>query len=178
MAELTTLARPYAKAAFESALAAGKLAQWQQALSLLSALTQEAKVVSMLKAPSLTSEAKSKALAEICADSLSEEHKNFLQILAENKRLALLPYISELFDHLKALQEKSVDVEIMTAFEIDKALEDKLALALQKSLDREVSLKTSIDKTLLGGALIRAGDTVIDGSVRGRLAKLAEEMTA
>ena len=178
MAELTTLARPYAKAAFESAVTAKALAPWQQALSLLAAVSTEAEVVLLLKAPSLTFEAKSKALIEICGDVLSQDQQNFVQILAENKRLALLPHISELFDHLKAQQEKSVDVEIMTAFAIDKALEDKLSSTLTKSLDREVSLKTSIDKSLLGGALIRAGDTVIDGSVRGRIAKLSEAMNA
>jgi F-type H+-transporting ATPase subunit delta len=99
-------------------------------------------------------------------------------LLSENKRLALLPEVSELFENLKANQEKSVDVEITTAFKISSEVSGKLAKALKKRLERDINLATSIDQSLLGGAVIRAGDTVIDSSVRGKLNKLAESMNS
>lgn len=178
MAELTTLARPYAKAAFESALAAKQLQEWSDALALVSAVSSEDNMQAVLASPGQTSEQKSALFIEVCGDKLSPAQQNFIKVLADNKRLVLLPQISALFELYKANQEKSVEVNIASAFEISPELEQKLAKALSAKLDREVQLQTSIDKSLLGGALIRAGDTVIDGSVRGRLAKLAAAMTA
>jgi F-type H+-transporting ATPase subunit delta len=101
-----------------------------------------------------------------------------VHLLAENKRLVLLPEISLLFENLKANQEKSVDVEITTAFEISSDVSSKLAQALKDRLQREIKLATSVDQSLIGGAIIRAGDNVIDGSVRGKLSKLAESMNS
>ncbi len=178
MAELTTLARPYAKAAFEQARIATDLAGWSEALVLVAAVSQEENIQKVQTAPSLTAEQKSAMFLEVCGDKLNEKQQNFIKILSENKRLSLLPQVFELFELFKANQEKSVDVDVQTAFEISAELQDKLAQTLRKKLDREVTLQTSVDKNLLGGALIRAGDTVIDGSVRGRLAKLAEAMNA
>lgn len=176
MAELTTLARPYAKAAFIAARDESDLAGWSKALATAAAVSQADRVQSILSAPNLTAEQKAKAFVAVCGDELSGKQQNFVQVLADNRRLALLPEISVLFELYKANQEKSLDVTVETAFEIDAALEKKLVEALSKKLDREVTLSTAVDKALLGGALIRAGDTVIDGSVRGRLAKLAEAM--
>jgi F-type H+-transporting ATPase subunit delta len=96
--------------------------------------------------------------------------------LASNKRLPLLPVIYDLFSQYKANQEKSVDVDVVSAFDMSEETKDKLAAVLGKKLEREVKVSTSTDKSLLGGVLIRAGDLVIDGSVRGRLNKLAEAM--
>ena len=178
MAELTTLARPYAKAAFECAREAQALQGWLDALVLSAAVSSETSVALMLGSPSLTSEEKSAKFIEICGDKLSAKQQNFIKALSQNNRISLLREVANLFSLYKANLEKSVDVTIETAFEITPALEQKLAETLTKKLDREVSLQTSVDNSLLGGALIRAGDTVIDGSVRGRLAKLAEAMNA
>lgn len=176
MAELTTIARPYAKAAFEFARAASDLQGWYQALSLAAGVSAEDKVKSLLSSPSLTAEQKAAAFVEVCGDDLSAEQKNFIAVLSENGRLSLLSEVLALFELYKANQEKSVDVDIRAAYEIAADVEAKLAETLTRKLDRQVSLQTSVDPSLLGGAVIRAGDTVIDGSVRGRLAKLAEAM--
>jgi F-type H+-transporting ATPase subunit delta len=101
-----------------------------------------------------------------------------VRLLAENKRLVLLPEISALFEGLKANQEKAVDVEITTAFEISSDVSNKLAESLKDRLQREIKLATSVDQSLIGGAIIRAGDNVIDSSVRGKLSKLAELMNS
>jgi F-type H+-transporting ATPase subunit delta len=99
-------------------------------------------------------------------------------VLAENKRLALLPEIAVLFEQFKANQEKSVDVDVVSAFPLEQAAADRLAQALRNKLQREVTINASVDQSLLGGVLVRAGDVVIDGSVRGRLEKLALAMNA
>ena len=178
MAELTTLARPYAKAAFEYARAAGQLQLWSEGLALVATVSQEETVSKLLNAPGLTSQAKLAELLAICGEDIDAKVKNFVSVLADNKRLELLADVSALFEHLKAQQEKSVDVDVITAFELADAQQQQLAKALSTKLDREVNLVNSIDKSILGGALVRAGDTVIDGSVRGRLVKLAEAMNA
>lgn len=178
MAELTTLARPYAKAAFESADQAGQLQQWSDMLALAAAVAQQDGMVKVLLSPALTSAQKAQAFIDVCGDALNEGVANLLKALADNKRLTLLPHIQQLFEQHKAQREQSVDVEVTTAFELSGELQDKLAKALSAKLDRVVTLTTSVDKAILGGALIRAGDTVIDGSVRGRLAKLAEAMNS
>ena len=99
-------------------------------------------------------------------------------VLAVNKRLSLLPEIYSLFAQYKANQEKTVDVEVVSAFDLADATRDKLAAVLGKKLEREVKVRTSTDRNLLGGVLIRAGDLVIDGSIRGRLNKLAAAMNS
>lgn len=178
MAELSTLARPYAKAAFETALQDSTLDSWSSMLGVSAAVAEQDSVNALLTDPSLTSERVAQAFIEILGDELEPKGQNFIRLLAENKRLVLLPEISELFDILKANQQKSVDVEITTAFEISSEISDKLASALKDRLQRDIRLATSVDKTLIGGAVIRAGDTVIDSSVRGKLKKLAEAMNS
>lgn len=178
MAELSTLARPYAKAVFEHARDAGQLDQWAQQLATAAAVTGHEAVEAILANPSLTAQQQAGKLTELCGDSLSSQGRNFLAILADNKRLPLLPEIHNLFEQYKANQEKAVDVEVVSAFDLSDEMRDKLAAALGKKLEREVKVRTTTDKDLLGGVLIRAGDLVIDGSVRGRLNKLAEAMNS
>lgn len=178
MAELTTLARPYAKAAFEYANARGALAQWSSMFATLAGVAAEERVSQQLDAPSLTAEQQAKLLLDLCGDALDTAAANFVRTLAVNKRLPLLATIRELFEQLKAQQEKTVDVEIASAFELDAAMQEKLATALKSKLSRDVKLRASVDPSLVGGIVIRAGDTVIDSSVRGRLAKLAEAMNS
>ena len=98
--------------------------------------------------------------------------------MAENKRISLLPEIVSLFDQFKSNREKSVDVEVATVFELEETMKQTLSAALSKKLERDVNLQTTIDKNLIGGVVIRAADIVIDNSIRGRLAKLAETMNA
>lgn len=176
MAELSTLARPYAKAAFEYAADSAQLTEWAQQLATAAAVAQTEKVAMVLASPSLTSEQQAERFIAVCGEELDEKVKNFIKVLAENKRLSLLPEISALFSEFKANREKQVDVELFTAFELDPAIQEKLSAALSSKLSREVKLHTQVDNALLGGVLIRAADVVIDGSLRGRLAKLSASM--
>ena len=178
MAELTTLARPYAKAAFEAARESNDLRQWLEVLGLANAVSQQANVQELIFSPALSWQQKAETFVGLIGDSVPKQLVNFISLLAENRRLSLLPEIYLLFDLYKAELEKTVEVDVQTAYPLKPDLEKVLAETLAKKLNREVSLHASVDKSLLGGALIRAGDTVIDGSVRGRLAKLAEAMNA
>ncbi len=178
MAELSTLARPYARAAFEYAREKGALAQWAEQLATCAAVAANERVAELLDSPSNTSDEQAQALNALCGDATGAEVQNFVRVLASNKRLALLPEIRAQFEQLKASLEQRVDVEVVSAFDLDAGAVDKLAQALGRKLEREVQVSTSTDSDLLGGVLIRAGDLVIDGSVRGRLNKLAEAMNS
>lgn len=176
MAELTTLARPYAKAAFEFALSANKLQSWFEALEISAAVAEQDQVKKALGVSGLSAAQKASIFVQVCGETMDENQQNFIRTLASNKRLALLAYVKELFARMKAQQEKTIDVEVTAAYELPVDLINKLAQALSAKLDRKVSVQGSVDKSLLGGVVIHTGDMVIDGSVRGRLAKLAEAM--
>ncbi|WP_447595467.1 F0F1 ATP synthase subunit delta [Aquipseudomonas campi] len=176
MAELTTLARPYAKAAFEYAQAHQQLASWSAMLGLAAAVSQDDTMQRVLKAPRLTSTEKAATFVEVCGDKFDAQARNFISVVAENGRLDLLPAVAAEFELYKAEQEKSVDVEVTSAFALSTEQQDKLAKVLSARLSREVRLHATEDATLIGGVVIRAGDLVIDGSVRGKIAKLAEAL--
>ncbi len=178
MAELSTLARPYAKAAFEYALDRNELAQWHEQLATAAAVASARGMAAVLTNPSLTAAQQANKLGDVCGDALSAEVRNFIAILASNKRLALLPEIYGLFALYKANREKTVDVEVISAFDLADKARDRLAEVLGRKLERQVKVQTSTDSNLLGGVLIRAGDLVIDGSVRGKLDKLAEALNS
>lgn len=178
MAELVTLARPYAKAAFEFARAGEALDLWQQALAHAAVVSSDERVAVFLLSPKFTRDNKGEQFAGLFGDDLNPGVANFFHLLAENGRLTLLPQIAELFALFKANEERTIDVNVLSAFAIPKALQSKLANTLKQKLNRDISLTTEIDKSLIGGAVVRAGDTVIDASVRGRLEKLAGVLTA
>ena len=178
MAELSTLARPYARAAFEFAREAGALDNWASSLASAAVVSEEPRVAALLASPSHTAAQLADTLISICGDEFDSAQQNFIKVLAANKRLPLLPEISTLFAALKAEQERSVDVTVISAYALEGATEDNLAQVLSKKLDREVKVDSEVDQSLIGGVLIRAGDLVIDGSVRGRLNKLAEAMNS
>ncbi|HBS41973.1 MAG TPA: F0F1 ATP synthase subunit delta [Oceanospirillales bacterium] len=176
MAELTTLARPYAKAVFAEASEKNALDAWSDDLSVLAAFAADADMAKLIKHPALTSAQQADALLDVCGDKLNEAAKNLVAVLAENKRLALLPEIAGLYEELKAQLQNTVDVVVTSAFELSDAQAEKLAAALKARLQCDVRLTSEIDESLVGGAIIRAGDLVIDGSVTGKLSKLAEAM--
>ncbi|MGC6481317.1 MAG: F0F1 ATP synthase subunit delta [Porticoccaceae bacterium] len=178
MAELSTLARPYAKAAFEYAVDAKGLQGWSDSLALAASVAQQPSVEELLSSPSATAVEQAGAVQDICGDALATACQNFISILSENRRLQLLPHISQQFETMKANLEKAVDVDIVAANDLDAAQQQTLSDALSAKLERKVNLQVSLDKSLLGGAIIRAGDTVIDGSIRGRLTKLAESLNS
>ena len=178
MAELSTLARPYAKAAFEYAVDAKDVQGWSDSLSLAASVAQQPAVEKLLSSPSATAEKQAEAVQNICGDELATVSQNFISILSENRRLQLLPQISQQFEIMKANLEKAVDVDVVAASKLNAAQQKALSEALSAKLERKVNLQVSLDKSLLGGAVIRAGDTVIDGSIRGRLTKLAESLNS
>lgn len=178
MAVTSTVARPYAKAAFEFANAQGALEAWSDMLGTAAQVANDPDLrTRVLNNPRLSGAEKADVVIDICGDALGEEGRNFIRVLAQQNRLAALPAIAEQFDLLKAQQEKRMDVTIVSAFPLDAGQEDTLASALAKRLNREISITTQVDRALLGGVILRAGDTVIDGSVRGRLTRLRDALS-
>tara|TARA_Y100000996_G_scaffold404092_1_gene377797 strand:+ start:1913 stop:2449 length:537 start_codon:yes stop_codon:yes gene_type:complete len=178
MAETTTLARPYAKAAFEVALQDNSLRSWSSLLALFSSVSRQPAVSAVLRDPSLSTNQIAESFENVCGDGIENKGKNFIRLLAENKRLVLLSEIADLFEIFKAEQESSLEVEITSAFEISSEIADKLAASLKARLEKEINLTTSVDESLVGGAVIRAGDMVIDSSVRAKLTKLVESINS
>lgn len=176
-AELTTIARPYARAAFSQALnEASGLQTWSRMLAMMAATVQDETVTSALENPTLTREQEAAVLTDLLGEEVNESGKNFIAILADYSRLTLLPQVSLMFELLKANHEKTMDVEITSAYEVSGAEEAKLSEALKRMLQCDVSVTSSVDESLLGGAVVRAGDTVIDASVRGKLEKLTQTL--
>lgn len=178
MAELITLARPYAKAAFQYALEAKDLAGWGKQLNIAAAASRYGVMQKKIAAPSLSAQQQAQLLIDACGDELSSSVRNFIVLLAQNKRLLLLPEIFQLFDALKTSAEQAVDVELTTAIALDEASQTNLAQALSTKLARKVNVQTIVDQHLLAGVIIKAGDLVIDGSMRGRLEKLAKAINS
>lgn len=178
MAELSTLARPYAKAAFQYAVDGNSLQDWSKMLATAAAVSQQEVVERLLASPTHTATQQADAVADICGDVLNAQGRNFISTLATNRRLPLLAEIADQFETLKAGLEKTLAVDVVAAGEVSEEQQQKLATALKAKLGHEVTLQVETDKSLLGGAIVRAGDTVLDGSVRGRLAKLAEALNS
>src|SRR5579862_7228083 len=178
MADKTTIARPYAKAAFEEAKVHNQLEPWSETLRTASTVVQDARVQRLLGNPAVSNAELAKLVADLAGPQLDGQGRNFVQTLAENRRLAYLPEISTLFDELKDEAEGVIDVTITSAAPLDKAQQDTVASALQRRLKRQIRLHSETDPALLGGAVLRAGDLVIDGSVRTRLERIAYELTA
>jgi F-type H+-transporting ATPase subunit delta len=184
VADNNTVARPYAKAIFEVASEAGALGDWSGSLNIAGDLLADKGLVEYLRAPELSDERRLEFLTGLFdkagAGKLSgKDNKgtNFLKLLLENRRIAVLPEISEHFEALKAKVENSVDAIITSAAPLNAAQEKEIASSLRKRLGRDVRITTEIDETLIGGAVIRAGDVVIDGSLRARLEGLANALT-
>jgi F-type H+-transporting ATPase subunit delta len=176
MAELATLARPYANALFDVAKSEQALEPWSRMLAYLAAVAGADKVRQLLDSPDLPNEVKAQRLIDLCGEELSDRAKNTVRLLAQNKRLGIIGEIREQFEVRKAEEEKILEVEVISAYELTNEQSDKLRDALRRKFDREVNLTGRVDPNVLGGAIIRAGDTVIDGSIRGRLDKLAETL--
>ena len=176
MAELATLARPYGNAVFSLARETAALDVWARRLGLLAAAAGEERVRTLLEAPEIPAEQKAFHLADVCGEEVDERARRFLLVLARNGRLPLLGEISRRFDELKAAEERNLDVEVLSTYPLTEAQAERLKDALHRKFGKEVRLSSEVDPSLLGGAVVRAGDTVIDGSVRGRLDRLAESL--
>lgn len=173
MAEQTTLARPYAQAAFEVAAKGGSFEGWSAMLALLAGIVRDEQVRPLLNSPKLTSAKRVELLNGIAGERLNDEGKRLVEVLAHYDRLAVLPDIAQRFEELRSEAEGVVDVEVTSHTPLDADYQAKLSAALKARLGRDVRLHLATDESLMGGAIIRAGDLVVDGSVRGRLDKLA-----
>jgi len=176
MAELATIARPYANAVFELAKSENTLEQWSRMLAVLDGTARNATVALLLSSPDLGPHAKAFRLAEICGDELDDRGRKFLQSLADHDRLSLIGEVRELFEVLRAEEQKSLEVEVISAYALSDTERQRLKDALNKRFDKDITIESRVDQSLIGGAVIRAGDMVIDGSVRGKLHKLAETL--
>lgn len=176
MINTQTLARPYAKAAFEFASAAGRTDAWSGMLSLAAVAVEVPKVAELLHNPRLTSESKVQTVVQLFGSDIDDAFRNFVTTLGAYNRLSVLPVIRALFEDLKAEAEKTLDVEVQTAYELSTKQLQTLAAALSKRLDRTVNPQQVVNPALIGGLVIRAGDVVVDGSVRGKLSQLAESL--
>jgi F-type H+-transporting ATPase subunit delta len=178
MAERATIARPYAKAAFEYARDANDFAGWSLALARAAEIVADPRVAALTKSPQWSAADVVGLITEVAGASLNAGMENFVRVLAENHRLLLLPEIAAHYEEFRSAVENTVDVEVVSAVKLDAAQSSKLSAALAKRLKRNVRMKNSVDATLLGGAVLRAGDLVIDGSLKGRLERLATELTS
>ncbi len=174
MAEFATLARPYANAAFDVAKSAGRLEEWSRGLNLLALAGEDPNLKAMIQSPTATTAEKAFKLAELFRDDLLDSVRQFVHVLAENKRLSLLAEITTQFEVRRADEARTLDVEVTTAVPLSDSEQNRFQEILERRFEQQINLTTAVDETIIGGAHIRAGDTVIDGSLRGRLAKLGE----
>ena len=174
MAEFATLARPYANAAFDVAKSAGRLEEWSRGLNLLALAGEDPNLKAMIQSPTATTAEKAFKLAELFRDDLLDSVRQFVHVLAENKRLSLLAEITTQFEVRRAEEARTLDVEVTTAVPLSDSEQNRFQEVLERRFEQQINLTTAVDETIIGGAHIRAGDTVIDGSLRGRLAKLGE----
>lgn len=177
MAEAATIARPYAKAAFMSARDTKALPDWTEALRCGSGLVADATIADLLTSPKMSIDQIVSLFAGLGGNGIDAHWQNFVRLLARNKRLAILPAIAARYELLRAQYENELDVQVTSAVAMDADQQAKLAASLKQRFKREVRMTLGVDATLLGGAVIRAGDLVIDGSISGRLQRLATQLS-
>jgi F-type H+-transporting ATPase subunit delta len=175
MAEALTIARPYAEAAFKLARDAKSLPQWSEALARLAAVSSSEAARDLIGNPRLTDEQVASLVADV-AGNLSTEQRDYVRLLAANERLAVLREISELFESLKNAAEDVLEARISSAYPMLDAQVREVVSSLEAKYGRKVKATVSVDPDLIGGVSIRIGDEVIDASVRGKLAQLADAL--
>lgn len=176
MADVATIARPYARAAFEHAQAVGQLAPWGEMLARAAAAVEDERVAALIGNPHVKRADLVALIGEVAGAAGDGKAGNFIRLLADNGRLASLPQVAEQYAALRAEVENTVDVTVASALPLTAEQSDKLAQALTRRLRRTVRLTATVDPSLIGGAVVRAGDFVIDGSLRGRVERLANTM--
>ncbi|MBT7444304.1 MAG: F0F1 ATP synthase subunit delta [Methylococcales bacterium] len=176
MAELSTIARPYADAAFSRAVEQNNIEDWANGLTLLAAVVENETMAEALDNPNINQADKIDLITSVASEDFNKEVKNFVVILAENERLDVLPEIQLAFNDLKVEHEGRVDVEITSAFAVTDEQLQLLSISLKKRLGKEVNIVTTEDSSLIGGLVIQAGDLVIDGSVKSKLNQMAIDL--
>ena len=173
MSELSTLARPYAEAVFRMAQGEADLAGWSDRLATLAAMAANADMARLIADPAVAAERVAALMIDIAGAALGERGANLVRLLADNDRLTILPEIAAQFETLKANAEGTLEATITSALALDQAQIDELVAGLKAKFQRDVTATVAVDASLIGGAVIAIGDQVIDGSVKGRLEKMA-----
>ncbi|MBF9464222.1 F0F1 ATP synthase subunit delta [Escherichia coli] len=174
MSEFITVARPYAKAAFDFAVEHQSVERWQDMLAFAAEVTKNEQMAELLSG-ALAPETLAESFIAVCGEQLDENGQNLIRVMAENGRLNALPDVLEQFIHLRAVREATAEVvDVISAAALSEQQLAKISAAMEKRLSRKVKLNCKIDKSVMAGVIIRAGDMVIDGSVRGRLERLAD----
>ena len=176
MSESSNIARPYAQAVFELARDSGRFDEWSDSLKSLCEIVEHPDIGAMINDPRITREQILDVMLEIGGDGFDEQTGNLVRILGHYRRLAAIPMIARQYESLRAQEEGIIEAELETAFEIEDEQRSSLVAALQKRLGRKVRLTSNVNPDLLGGVVVRAGDWVIDGSVRARLDKLSSSL--
>ncbi len=176
MLEKTTIARPYAQAVFELAQESSGNAEWSAVLDLLKRIIADEQMRLLLNNPKVSHKQLQELVIEVGGDSFSQQAKNFVKVLVNAGRLQYAPQISLLFEAMRAEAEGTIEVQVSAAYELEAAQQETIAKRMSARLGKQVKITTTVDETLIGGAVIRAGDSVIDASLRGRLAELSNQL--
>jgi F-type H+-transporting ATPase subunit delta len=177
MSELTTVARPYAKAAFDFAVENNAVDKWQDMLVFAGEVAVNESMENLLSG-AMAADTLSQLFINVCGEQLDDHGQNFIKVLAESKRLPALPAICELFNAFKADYDKEIEVQVTAATELSGQQQADVSASLEKRLARRVKLHCNVDTSLIAGMVIKAGDTVIDGSIKSKLSRLSDALQA
>ena len=177
MADQSNLARPYAQALFELAREQGDLAAWSGQLDLLASIAADSGLRAMINNPNVSPEQVESLIMDVAGEGLSDAGRNLVRLLVRNGRVEALPDIARGYAERRAEAERTIEAEMVTATPINEQQQQQFAAALQGKLGRAVKLDFSVDEELIGGAVIRAGDMVIDGSVKSQLSQLVNAIS-
>jgi F-type H+-transporting ATPase subunit delta len=173
MSEFTTAARPYANAVYDIADEANALKSWGDALANLSALISDGQMSKMLDNPELGKKQKAELVITVLGDKLTDKQQNLVKLMAENGRLKLMADVQAQFELARAKAENKIEARVISAFELSAKQTEELVNTLKNKLGSDITLTTTIDKSLIGGVIIKAGDTIIDASLKSQLDSLA-----
>jgi F-type H+-transporting ATPase subunit delta len=173
MSDYTTAARPYANAVYDLASEANSLDSWSDALANLATLVADTQIADMLTSPDLGKEDKGRLILEVLGDKLDEKQQNLVKLMAENGRLGLMADVRDQFEVARAQAENKIEAEVVSAFELTSEQTEQLASTLKNKLGCDITLTTSVDPSLIGGVVVKAGDTIIDASMKSQLDSLA-----
>lgn len=176
MLENATIARPYATAVFELAQETGQVEAWSAMLGLLSLVVSDNSLRALIANPKVSRAQLQELVFDVCGEELSGAGQNFVKVLVQAERLQYASYVKDLYEQMRAAAEGKVEVEVVTAYTLDEQQRAAIADTISTRLGKQVTVRTSVDETLIGGAVIRAGDSIIDASLRGRLGELSNEL--
>jgi F-type H+-transporting ATPase subunit delta len=178
MAEISTIARPYAVAAYKLGKETKALSQWSDMLGLLAGLVKDEQLKAYIEDPKVNAQELEANMIKVAGNKLNEQGQNLIKILVEYGRLSILPAISDAFEELKAQEEGTLDAEIIAAEKLTAAQTKDIVARLEKKFGKKIEAKVSVDAEIIGGIKIIVGDTVIDASVQGQLQNLAYTLSA